>query len=393
MYFRYAVEVFNRYELLNSVYGQSVKSGIIVNNTSSQWKRHIKKSKRTEPLPTPAVRFYIPLTNSIEEAHDNEAQVADVMLVLDDVWYKEGGLAQKLKLGIKKTKNPNSESFYPEAGYDPTLSLTKTEPLLAKTETLAIDDDADYLIVDDRHIKGPLGFTFDFSATNAKINSSSFVISGDGLSSYITKNVPEDGHWPMYKLAVRSEILPELHKHETDFKVDTLNSKWGSAQWVQFMKALDSFVPARWRNEVRRNGFVTASKPVIDIEPEMFNQFGATFWHYHNWYLIFSTVESNIGGLPVENYYDTFIVNGINNTLTSLKSVHSQNKTIQGFTEGYVRIMVARKSDDYNIKKTTENVWGEIFGAAQDNENKIRKDNTLSMPILSERIPIKIKPI
>jgi hypothetical protein len=403
MYLRYALQIFNRYELLGEPYKNSIKGEIPIEkaqpkNKTNPWKRHLKLSKRTEALPTPAVRFYIPLTNSIEEANEVN-DTADVMLVLDDVAYKEAGLAQKLTLGIRKTKDPNSEDVYPEAGYDPTLSSIKTTPL-------KINSEGDYLIVDDKYLKGPFGFTFDFNATNSKINSSSFIISGNGLCNYLPYDIKKDDpYWPMFNLSLRSEIIPVLHEFNFNEdlvdKLNKLKSEWSSSQWVQFMKAVDSFVPSKWREQVRKNGFVYAPEPFENIEPDLFNQFGPTFWQYHNWYLIFSTLESNIGGLPIESYYDTFIVkNEINHNISHLTSVHPRfeksvddvntliGNDIKNFTEGYVRIMVVRKSDDYDTTKTNEKIWEEIFG--RDN-NKIKEDNTLAIPILSERIPITIK--
>ncbi|MCF0075660.1 hypothetical protein LZD49_34630 [Dyadobacter sp. CY261] len=410
MYLRYAVQIFNRYELLGPTYQKSVRGEISIEKTmingkeviktANPWKRHLKLSKREEALPTPTVRFYIPLTNSIEEANEI-CDTADVMLVLDDVQYKEAGLAQKLTLGIRKSVDPNTGKVYPEAGYDPTLSL----PTIT-TEELTETEDNDYLIVPDSYLVGPLGFTFDFNATNAKINSSTYIISGKKLSTHISNEADtKNAFWPMFKLSTRYEMIRELY--DGPEKVLDLTSKWSSPQWVQFMKAVGSFVPTEWRNQVRKIGFVNASNPMNDITSDLFNKFGETFWHYHNWYLVFSTVESDIGGLPIENYYDTFIVNKINNKILPLTSVHPRfekivdgklilvGNEIKNFTEGYVRIMVVRKSDDYDTLKTSEHVWEELFGKENDDstseENKIKEDNTLAMPILSERVPIKIK--
>jgi hypothetical protein len=125
----------------------------------------------------------------------------------------------------------------------------------------------------------------------------------------------------------------------------------------------------------------------MSLASHFFNTFGDTFSEYHNWYLIFSSIESNIGGLPVEVYYDTFIVNDVAK-IKALSSVHNE-LNLRNFKEGYVRIMVVRKSKDYDHEKTKEHIWNELFG--DNSENKIKEDNTLSMPILSERIPIKIQ--
>lgn len=385
IYLKYKVEIFNRYESLPSrrYATNSVKSSITVDNVDNPWKRHITLSKRKEELPIPSVRFYIPLTNSIHEANDHSNQMADMMLVLDDVWYKEAGLAQKLTLGIKTTENA-SDGFYPEAGYDPTLSATKTAKVIPT-------DKEGYLIVDDKYFTGPFGFTFDFNASNPRINSSSFIISGNGLSNYINKDVKDDAYWPMFKLSTRSEIIPQLYDEESGDAAG-LNSKWSSPQWVQFMKAVDSFVPQKWRDSVRKNNYLELGSHQLEeqLKIPLLNRFGETFEIFHNWYLIFSTVESNIGGLPVENYYNTFIVNEINETLTSFQSVHEPDKKIQDFKEGFIRIMVVRKSEDYNTSKPTEDIWKEIFGDKDESTKRIKEDNTLAMPILSERIPIKI---
>jgi hypothetical protein len=399
MYLRYAVQIFNRYELLGPTYQKSIKSeiplektlidGKEVIKTANPWKRHLKLSKREVALPTPAVRFYIPLTNSIEEANE-VSDTADMMLVLDDVQYKEAGLAQILTLGIRKGVDPNTGNVYPEAGYDPTISL----PIIT-TEKLTVNKDNDHIIVPDSYLNGPFGFTFDFNATNSKINSSSYIISGKALSSQINKKATlTDAYWPMFKLSVRYEMIPKLFNGSEE-DASKLTSNWSSSQWVQFMKAVDSFIPTVWRKQVRQNGFVNAPNPIEDIKSDLFDRFGETFWKYHNWYLIFSKVESNIGGLPIENYYNTFIVTDATLMIPSLSSVHLPDKEIENFDEGYVRIMVVRKSDDYAKSKTSENIWEELFGKEKENgtpeEKKIKEDNTLAMPILSERIPIRIK--
>jgi hypothetical protein len=222
IYLKYSVEIFNRYESLGGKYkDRRIKSKIPVQRTQddkmikNQWKRYLKKSKRTEQLPPPSVRFYIPLTNSIIEAKDHEYQVADMMLVLDDVWFKEAGLAQKLTLGIKTAEykytegTDNYTKYYREVGVEPTLSSIKTDEFLTiKYNTngqhsiingseLNVEDG--HILVDDNYINGPLGFTFDFNATHSKINSTSYVISGNGLSSYIQENLDKtQTHWPMF---------------------------------------------------------------------------------------------------------------------------------------------------------------------------------------------------
>ncbi len=392
------------------------KEGADKNGTFYPWKFYLKKSRREERLPAPSVRFYIPLTGSIKEANDtSQLNIADVMLVMDDVWYREAGLAQKFTLGIKNTEyriepKPGSEDptqikQYPEAGFDVTLSEAITEPHVSviqkkESQPTAITDkklkiDKDVIVVDDKHITGPLGFTFDFVATNPKVNSTSFVISGNGLASYIRNDCKDknDLFYPMFKLAVRSEISPRLHtvnehptfsqKEKEEF-VGEMTSKWSGAQWVQFLKAVDSFVPDPWRNDVRKKGFVDISnQPAL----KDFQLLGDAFLQHHNWYIILSTIESNIGGLPVERYYDTYRISE-----NSPVSVH-ENTEMKDFPEGYARIMVVRKSKDYENQTKRTHIWDELFGEKENDEEKtkINNDNILAMPIITERIPVKFK--
>lgn len=401
MLLKYSLTLYNRYEALGEPYSKDFitseikiddKKGTNINGTFYPWKFYLKKSKRVEQLPTPSVRFYIPLTGSIKEANDfPNLDIADVMLVLDDVWYREAGLAQKFKLGIQLSQDflSNEDKLLPEAGFDVTISEAKTKYYEIKQE----NKKNDFIEVDDKHFTGPLGFTFDFVATNPKVNSTSFIISGNGLASYIGEDYKEknDALYPMFKLAVRSEVLKELHSDE-NIK-NNLNSKWSGTQWVQFLKAVDSFVPASWRSEVRRNGYFEVAKNKIEkmLKLEMFSLFGETFNNFHNWYLIFSSVESNIGGLPIERYYDTYLLT--DSEENNLQSVHN-TFSLQKFEEGYVRIMVVRKSDDY--KEGEETIWDQLFGKKEnennreDKNNRIKKDNTLAMPIITERIPIKL---
>lgn len=423
MLLKYTITLYNRYESLEGPYDKDMitskikldnKEGADKNGTFYPWKFYLKKSRREERLPAPSVRFYIPLTGSIKEANDtSQLNIADVMLVLDDVWYREAGLAQKFTLGIKNTAYKiTSESGdllelkqYPEAGFDVTLSKAITEPhvsVIQKKEsqpTVIADKklkiDKDFIVVDDKHIKGPLGFTFDFVATNPKVNSTSFVISGNGLASYIGNDYEDknDPFYPMFKLAVRSEISPGLHtvnEHSTfsqkkkEEYIAKMTSKWSGAQWVQFLKAVDSFVPDPWRNDVRKKGFVDISnQPTL----KDFEMLGNTFLDYHNCYLILSTIESNIGGLPVERYYNTYKI-GENSPV----SVH-ENTEMKAFPEGYARIMVVRKSKDYENQAKRQNIWDELFSEKENDEEKtkIKNDNILAMPIITERIPVKFK--
>lgn len=418
MLLKYAVTLYNRYESLGGPYDKDIiTSKIKLDNeeradkkgTFYPWKFYLKKSRREEQLPAPSVRFYIPLTGSIKEANETSLlNIADVMLVMDDVWYREAGLAQKFTLGIKNTAYKiTSESGdllelkqYPEAGFDVTLSEAATKPhkVSRKEEdasAIITDDIEDFILVDDQYITGPLGFTFDFVATNPKVNSTSFVISGNGLASYIRNDYKDknDPFYPMFKLAVRSEISPALHTmneepglkpEEKEKWIRKMTSKWSGAQWVQFLKAVDSFVPDQWRSDVRKNGFVNISKPP---RLEDFNLFGTTFLQYHNWYIILSTIESNIGGLPVERYYDTYRIAQDNPV-----SVH-ENKEMKHFPEGYARIMVVRKSNDFENGVKRDNIWDELFGKKEndDEKSKIKNDNILAMPIITERIPVKFK--
>lgn len=420
MLLKYTASLHNRYESLGPPYAADlITSEIKLDNkeegnkigTFYPWKFYLKKSRREERLPAPSVRFYIPLTGSIKEANDTlELNIADVMLVLDEVWYREAGLAQKFKLGIKNTgykkmkdpedpESPVEYMKYAEAGFDVTLSKAVTKPHNAivngKEESSLIRVDQEFILVEDEYIKGPLGFTFDFVATNPKVNSTSFVISGNGLASYIGDDykAKNDPFYPMFNLAVRNEISKKLHKidedpnynqEEKEKLIAGMTSKWSGAQWVQFLKAVDSFVPDQWRNDVRKNGFVDISK-----QPTLkdFEMLGNAFLDYHNCYLILSTIESNIGGLPIESYYDTFRIED------GLKQAHNKDK-IEGFEGGYARIMVVRKSKDY--KDHTTSIWDELFGKKEKDEKngekiKIKNDNILAMPIITERIPVKFK--
>lgn len=418
MLLKYTITLYNRYESLGSPYIKDIitseikldnKQGANKNGTFYPWKFYLKKSRREERLPAPSVRFYIPLTGSIKEANDtSQLNIADVMLVMDDVWYREAGLAQKFTLGIKNTAYKiTSESGdllelkqYPEAGFDVTLSeaVTKPHDVIRKKENAPViitDKIEDFIVVENKHIKGPLGFTFDFVATNPKVNSTSFVISGNGLASYIGDGykAKDDPFYPMFKLAVRSEISSELHtvnehptfsQEEKEKIVGEMTSKWSGAQWVQFLKAVDSFVPDHWRNDVRKNGFVDISnQPSL----EDFKLLGEVFLLHHNVYVILSTIESNIGGLPVERYYDTYRI-GENSQV----SVHKSSE-MKDFPEGYARIMVVRKSKDYENQAKRENIWDELFGKKEndDEKTKIKNDNILAMPIITERIPVKFK--
>ncbi|WP_343322062.1 hypothetical protein [Sphingobacterium multivorum] len=399
MLLKYSLTLYNRYETLGKPYDNDIISSQINIETFEKkryypWKFYLKKSKRTEQLPAPSVRFYIPLTGSIKETGEIvDLNIADVMLVLDDVWYKEAGLAQKFSLGIVQTKDPNAENIYPEAGYDPTLSLEKTIAVDTTEE-----NNIDYLILEDEFITGPLGFTFDFVATNPKVNSTSFVISGNGLASHIGNSYNiKDPFYPLFKLAVRSEIHSKLHEiappSSEENKERTISSKWSSAQWVQFLKAVDSFVPSDWRNDVQKDGFVKIISGDIrkKLNLSVLSIFGSVFNDNHNWYLILSNIESNIGGLPIERYYNTYLIDDSTNE-KELPSVHNQNR-LTDFKEGYARIMVVRKSVEH-CNDPEKNIWEELFGKQTSLQEEIKyfvqNDNTLAKPIITERIPFRV---
>lgn len=395
LYNRFALTAYSRYQFLDkylpkhspiigkvSIEGQKIKN---------QWKRFIQLSRREESLPTPVVRFFIPLTESIGSKNELHENAAPIMVVVEGNVFNEAGLAYGLEIGIEKVnyeKDDNKKETYLNFGTNPTYDGIGSRPL--KGTTL----DSDYLVFEPQ---GPLGFTFDIAAENPKVNSSAYILdlSNVVLSTAIytlqkqnpkKSDNPEnliDRHqaWSLMRVAVRSVIRNRFYRNlEENEDLTKLNSKWSEKTWVEFVQAIDSFIPSTWVEQVNQKGIVEISIKNFSVLPT----FDSIYESYIERYIIVTTLESDMGGMPVESYHGTFYYDK-DAGIDKLKWVHGI-KTIED-VKGFMRILIVHKNEHSGFdKENLGDVWSQLFPV---DDNRIRNDAKLARPMITKRVPTR----
>lgn len=221
MYYRFSSEIFGRYELLGGGYIGSVKSAIQIKDegeeaVNNQWKRYFKPSRKTARLPKPAVRFVIPLTESIDECPKiGEIRSASLMIVLNDRWFVEMGLAEKCEIGIELLNYNNQR--YLNAGLDPIISGQELGEIkdiekfpkeqdfyieIPKNNPDSIEKGNPIAVFTP---EGLAGLTFDFATPTPKLKGSTFILKVDDINQFLTED-PRMDAWSMAQIAVRRNV-------------------------------------------------------------------------------------------------------------------------------------------------------------------------------------------
>ncbi|HEV2478606.1 MAG TPA: hypothetical protein VGS79_03035, partial [Puia sp.] len=385
LYYRFNATAHSRYELLGNGYVNTVFGCVLVDKVSNGWRRYIRKCSRTVKLPKPTIRFILPLTKTIEGCTaEGEMATASLLVVLNDRWFTEAGLAEHLELGVDVVPDPRDgmTQSYMQAGVDPILSGESLTAVLDATRPKVI-----------LPVKGPAGLTFDFAAQTPELTSSAFIVPLPDLSKVLV--VPDKkgttttglGPWSLMQVAVRRTLQSTLC--ETGIAVESSFSEWSSKEWVQFVPATDSFIPKSWREAIQRNNYVQVNVqnggktitvpaghdlPVLDAQRMQF-------------FLVVTQKVYDIGGQPVEQYLATWqydpVGGGFNLDGTMGKPWDGSG------TEGYLRLMLVRCSP---TPGTGVPIWNRLFGKnaeQQPDPTLVVDDPTAALPLVSERIPFK----
>jgi hypothetical protein len=430
LYYRFSATLHARYELLGKDYRFSIESKQPLEdpNKHDKWKRYVRKYdvKTGARLPRPSIRFVIPLTKSIKECRDTDTiSGASLLVVLDDRWFTEAGLAEQFELGIEVVKNPHSESEkYLSAGNDPILTGTSLTPLKTdrdgekgsggnkKYPYREENNDQDVLVFD---AKGPAGLTFDFAAKTPRLKGCAFVVEIPNLEEILEQPSKDNDQektnilkaWSMVQIAVRRRLRPAFCENTEN--PEALTSEWTAKEWVQFLPSVDSFIPQTWKKAVTLKYGVEIK---IEPDPKESNpekkwngktisvkygnslpKFDAIFDDLNDRFIILTERVYDIGGQPTERYLATYryCEQGLGKEpifeINTPEKLEGDSRKIE---EGYLRIMVVRKPNKGD--HSSEPIWKRLFGdnaTDRPDLSKIQSDPTAALPLVSERVPFK----
>jgi hypothetical protein len=212
LYFRYSIEVFNRYGPLVPPSQRSVDS-LGDDLTKPLWLRCLVPLRWRGEVPKPAVKLVLPLTSSLRPN-----KTASLMVVLQGPWYSIGGLAERMQAELLST---GASGQLAEVGPDP-IRWTGTRAQLKASYSLGDTFDEK---LESMHLDGPIGHTFDDSDTNPLWVNCSFV-----LPPIQTKdNV--DTEWDLAKIRFRLVFDSAAPK---SLPVE-ITSQPTDPYWVQFL--------------------------------------------------------------------------------------------------------------------------------------------------------------
>lgn len=415
LYYRFTATLYSRYELLGDAYLRAINSQIKMDeglNIYNKWRRFLRKCSKTKPLPKPSIRFVIPLTKSIKE-HKEVAKVgaAALLIVLNDKWFTEGGLAEQLELGIELLKNPvgeDGEIRYLNAGNDPILtgrglghvntdnvSSDDCEVCIEFPENLTQDEQKNPIAI--FKPSGPIGLTFDFTAQTPKLRGSAFVLDLPELTALgIGRQEDTDwtlNPWALVQIALRRTLRKDLC--ENGLTVKPLYSEWTAKEWVQFLPAADSLIPENWRKEVSQANYLDikyhAEKIYIDGDLPIFD---SSFEAFMERFLVLTEKVYDIGGQICEKYIATYLIDHVDGHAVKFELNGTKDKEDLTGKEGYVRMMLIRKPAHQQVSNT-ESIWERLFGESAKEVSRpdlrsIQNDPTAALPLVSERLPFKI---
>lgn len=412
LYYRFALTAHSRYEYLGAPYNKPRESKLYISdpklNEYTIWRRHLRKSTKAKQLPKPTVRFVIPLTKSIKECTDaTGVGVAPLLIVLDDHWFSEAGLAEQFEMGIEVVTSPGeSKGQYLSAGNDPILSKTSLGKFVKPTTSAAaypyVEQKNGDNLVAVFEPKGPAGLTFDFAAQTPRLKGCAFIIEIPELESFIpvtsNKQTNKLQPWSLIQIAVRRGLRASMCKSGENIR--SLSSEWSAREWVQFLPSVDSFIPPRWRKRVATEGQLTLASTqdgrVVSIvhQSQPDNElpiFDSLLEERMQRFLIVTEKVYDIGGQPCENFVAVYWYNDKQRSfeLDPKESPYTRKIVYDGITEGYLRLLLVRNAEG----DPKESIWQRLFGnhARKKQEmTAVQNDPTAALPIISERIPYKI---
>lgn len=436
LYYLLHVQVHSRYELLEG-YNQVVKASSDLldktkegkGDTATRWRRHFRKTRITKKLPRPTTRFIVPLTKSLqtEENLSNDLNVASLLVVLDDVWYTEAGLAEKLQVGIEVVEKSNKKGdpidYYMQMGKDPIISGNGT-PKIDKDNNHILDTfeqdplDETKLIKTTRFVfdaVGPIGLTFDQGSILPKINSSCFIVNIPKASEIFIENKDFNlTPWSMVKVSVRRALTEKLHKSiKNDVELDKLGSGWTESVWVQHLPDTGQFIPRSWRDDNKDAIDLTieyhddkdnkTNKPceINIVDKEYLMNIEKEVGENCEKFLILSKKSFDVGGLSTESYVATISLGQKEKGCTINHCVEDMSKAFEKHDESinaYGRILTVRTNVSQNNKlgdyKKSMTVWEGLFGASVNNDvalDEVQSDSIYALPLISERVSVNVK--
>jgi len=203
--------------------------------------------------------------------------------------------------------------------------------------------------------------------------------------------------WGMMQIAVRRTLRPAFC--EQDISVQALRSRWTAKEWVQFLPAVDSFIPKSWREKVKLKGKLFVKfKPDGSLNFEgnenEFPVFDSNFEEYMKRFLVVTKTVYDLGGQPCEAYVATIECTKAEKSNTfffTLNHADDKDNPFNGVTEGHLRMMMVRIDNPHrNQPKGKTDVWSMLFGenkSSRMNMNSIQNDPMAALPLVSERIP------
>ena len=166
-YHRLSVQAYSRYE---PAIDDAVQAEIQNEGVGKPWTQHYFPARISTRLEKPILRTIIPLTST---GDTNSTDLPGVMCVLDETWFDQAGLAERLEVEIELVKYKagsagEPESHYLNAGHDQIISTTALQAWSLGKEVKKA------ATLPDHCVNGPFGHTFDRDVRDPKLIASSF---------------------------------------------------------------------------------------------------------------------------------------------------------------------------------------------------------------------------
>lgn len=413
-YYRFAVQGFSRYE---AVFGSSGVLGQAVlqdkpTKVEQPWRRVLVKASRKERLPKPAVRFALPLTGDIADRRTPVQAAAAIMLVLDDVWFAEAGLADQFEVAVRILTHPGDGTKHINAGFDPTLTaipVTEWTTLVAPAGEAAgalngkeatsespgeTCDLSSYLL-------GPYGLTHDYAAKTPKLRGSSFILrvpigflSKLNGTSGDTASVGQRLPWFLCEIITRRVLRERSTALPRGITPEELASEWSARTWVQFVPNTNLLLPDVWRGpcadvvpkkiEVHKVG-----DEVVCALPDL-RSFDDTFEQRHERWLVLAKRITDLKGRPAERYLATFV-----ESLVEGKKQFVLRDGDRSFADespgkplnGYLRLVLVRRRSDASPLQQNK-VWQSLFATENEGGVTVMDDAIRGLPIVTGRVAV-----
>jgi hypothetical protein len=400
LYYRFAVTAHSRYELLGGEHDWKVTAKLRVDGVDNPWFRYLRPCTRLAPLPRPSLRFLLPLTQAGPSDPDHHDTVAPVLIVLDDHWFAEAGLAEGLEVRVREVRLPSDPTkSYVLAGPDPILTGKALEHAEVPSEKVP-EGYASIKPV------GPIGLTFDLAANTPRLRGCCFTLSlpkslklqfpgvGDASGSI---NIDEAiAPFFMMNIEVRRVIREPFLEGGLQAAAANLNSPWSASAWVQFLPDAKMFVPKSWREEARCKGFISLKWSQDDqglAEDPNLPTFDSTFEERLTRCIIVSKEVTDINGNPSECYLATLLQDASKKWVVKHNAA-SGHVSLGNDDKGYVRVMLVRRRKDE--QHAQNNPFAALFGESVSGSTSftaVENDPQWSCPISSPAYPFRIRSI